>query len=89
VTEPRTTRTAFRGAFVQVEIEDWPELGEWEIVRRHDATAVLPVTPGDSVLLNHPDLHEVKDYEMAWFRLGFGLAFQHLVNAPLIKPGTP
>lgn len=51
MTEPRTTRTAFRGAFVQVEIEDWPELGEWEIVRRHDATAVLPVTPGDSVLL--------------------------------------
>ena len=26
-------------------------LGSWEIVRRHDATAVLPMTPADEVLL--------------------------------------
>ena len=43
--------TAFRGAFVRVDVEDWPEMGEWEIVRRFDATAVLPVTPDDDVVL--------------------------------------
>lgn len=49
--EPRSQRSAYRGAFVRVDVEDWPGLGEWEIVRRFDATAVLPVTPDDEVLL--------------------------------------
>ncbi len=49
--EPLAARTAFQGSFVRVDIEEWPELGPWEIVRRHDATAVLPVTPDDRVVL--------------------------------------
>ncbi len=49
--EPLTARTVFRGSFVRVDLEDWPDLGQWEVVRRHDATAVLPVTPDDRVLL--------------------------------------
>jgi ADP-ribose pyrophosphatase len=51
VPEPLAARTAFQGSFVRVDIEEWPELGPWEIVRRHDATAVLPVTPDDRVVL--------------------------------------
>lgn len=49
--EPLAVRTAFRGSFVRVDVEEWPSLGSWEIVHRHDATAVLPVTPGDDVVL--------------------------------------
>ena len=51
VEEPRSAHTVYRGAFIRVDLEDWPELGEWEVVRRFDATAVLPVTPDDDVLL--------------------------------------
>jgi len=51
VPEPLTARTAFQGAFVRVDVEEWPELGPWEVVRRHDATAVLPLTPDDRVVL--------------------------------------
>ena len=49
--EPRSQRSGYRGAFVRVDVDDWPGLGEWEIVRRFDATAVLPITPDDEVLL--------------------------------------
>ncbi len=49
--EPLSSRTAYRGSFVRVDLEEWPDLGRWEVVRRHDATAVLPVTPDDRVLL--------------------------------------
>ncbi|MGZ8735319.1 MAG: NUDIX hydrolase [Acidimicrobiia bacterium] len=49
--EPLTARTVFQGAFVRVDVEEWPELGPWEVVRRHDATAVLPLTPDDRVVL--------------------------------------
>lgn len=49
--EPLTTRTVFEGSFVRVDLEEWPGLGPWEVVRRHDATAVLPVTPDDHVVL--------------------------------------
>ncbi len=49
--EPLTARTAFQGAFVRVDVEEWPEVGPWEVVRRHDATAVLPLTPDDRVVL--------------------------------------
>lgn len=44
-------RTVFQGSFVRVDVEEWADLGPWEVVRRHDATAVLPVTPGDRVVL--------------------------------------
>lgn len=51
VLEPTATRTVYEGAFVRVDLEDWPGLGPWEIVRRHDAAAVLALTPDDRVLL--------------------------------------
>jgi 8-oxo-dGTP pyrophosphatase MutT (NUDIX family) len=50
--EPIGTRRVFAGAFVAVDVEDWPDLGSWEVVRHPSAAAVLPVTPsGDAVLV--------------------------------------
>jgi len=39
------------GSYLRVDVEEWPGLGSWEVVRRHDAAAVLPVTPDDQVVL--------------------------------------
>jgi ADP-ribose pyrophosphatase len=49
--EPREIRTAYRGRFLSVDVEDWDGVGAWEVVRMPDAAAVLPVTPGGDVLL--------------------------------------
>jgi 8-oxo-dGTP pyrophosphatase MutT (NUDIX family) len=49
--EPTEVRSAYEGAFVTVEVEAWADLGPWEIVRLHDATAVLPLTPDDDVVM--------------------------------------
>jgi ADP-ribose pyrophosphatase len=49
--EPREIRSAYRGRFVSVDIEDWPAVGSWEVVRMPDAAAVLPLTPDGDVLL--------------------------------------
>ena len=49
--EPREIQSAYRGRFVSVDIEDWPGIGPWEVVRMPDAAAVLPLTPDGDVLL--------------------------------------
>ena len=49
--EPLSAHIAYEGHYVRVDVEHWPGLEPWEIVRRHDATAVLPVTPDDHVVL--------------------------------------
>lgn len=49
--EPLSQRTVYQGSYVRVDLEDWPGLGAWEIVRRYDAAAVLAVTPDDRVVL--------------------------------------
>lgn len=49
--EPRATRRLFEGSFVKVDVEEWPGLAPWEVVRMHDASAVLPLLPDDRVLL--------------------------------------
>jgi 8-oxo-dGDP phosphatase len=51
VPEPLASRTVFDGSFVRVDLEEWPGLEPWEVVRRHDATAVLALTPDDRVVL--------------------------------------
>jgi ADP-ribose pyrophosphatase len=48
--EPVGVRTAWRGRFVQIDLEDWPP-HTYEVVRTHDAVAVVPVTPAGEVLL--------------------------------------
>jgi len=49
--EPEAAHGAFRGRYVRVDVEEWPDLGSYEVVRQPDAAAVLPVTPDDQVLL--------------------------------------
>jgi ADP-ribose pyrophosphatase len=51
VPEPRSSHTDYQGSFVRVDVEEWPGLQPWEVVRLHDAAAVLPLLPDDRVLL--------------------------------------
>jgi 8-oxo-dGTP pyrophosphatase MutT (NUDIX family) len=51
MSEPVSARTEYRGTFVRVDVEDWPGLQPWEIVRLHHATGVVPVLPDDRVVL--------------------------------------
>jgi ADP-ribose pyrophosphatase len=53
---------AFDGRFLQVHLEAWPRLGEWEIVRQPGAAAVLPVTPGGEALLVRQFRPAVRDF---------------------------
>ncbi len=50
-TEPTRSRTAFEGAVVRLEIEDWPGRPPHEVIRHPGATAVLPLLPSNDVLL--------------------------------------
>jgi len=49
--EPLEARTVFEGGWIRVDVESWPGLERYEVVREHDAAAVLPVTPSGDVLL--------------------------------------
>ena len=49
--EPLGTRTAFRGHSIKVDVEEWPGLLPYDVVRHPGASAVLPLTPSGEVLL--------------------------------------
>ncbi len=49
--EPLSSARAFDGRYVAVDVEAWPGIGDYEVVRRPGAAAVLPITPADDVLL--------------------------------------
>ncbi|MGH2597130.1 MAG: NUDIX hydrolase [Actinomycetota bacterium] len=49
--EPLGTRTAFQGHAISVDIEDWPGLPPYDVVRHPGAAGVLPLTPEGEVLL--------------------------------------
>ncbi|MFN8232826.1 MAG: NUDIX hydrolase [Actinomycetota bacterium] len=49
--EPTASARAFEGTYVAVDVEDWPGIGPYEVVRRPGAAAVVPITPGGEVLL--------------------------------------
>jgi ADP-ribose pyrophosphatase len=51
VPEPTSSARAFDGRFVAVDVETWPEIGTYEVVRRPGAAGVVPVTPSGDVLL--------------------------------------
>lgn len=48
--DPRSSRRAFDGAFIAVDIEDW-DGSQWELVRHPGAAGVLPLTPTGEVVL--------------------------------------
>ncbi len=49
--EPERSELLFEGRYIRVVEETWPEIGRWEVIRRVDAAAALPVTPEGDVLL--------------------------------------
>ena len=50
--EPASARVAWEGRYLTVEVESWTDVGDYEVVRKHDAAAIVPVTPdGDIVLV--------------------------------------
>ena len=49
--EPASSRDAWVGRYLTVAVETWPGLGDYELVRKQHAAAVVPITPTDDVLL--------------------------------------
>ena len=49
--EPTAARDVWRGDYLSVTVEAWPAIGDYELIRKHDAAAVVPVTPDGDVLL--------------------------------------
>src|SRR5262249_6652671 len=52
VTAPTASRVAWAGDYLRVEVETWPGIGDYEVIHKHDAVAIAPITPeGDVVLV--------------------------------------
>jgi ADP-ribose pyrophosphatase len=51
VAEPTASRIAWTGDYLRVEIETWPGVGDYEVIHKHDAVAIVPVTPDGDVVL--------------------------------------
>jgi len=49
--EPAASRVAFAGRYLTVIVETWPGIGDWEVLRKHGAVAIVPITPDDDVIL--------------------------------------
>lgn len=59
---PDATRTAYRGHFVRVDVEEWPGVGSWEVVVQPGAAAVLPIMADGTVLLVRQLRPAVRDF---------------------------
>jgi ADP-ribose pyrophosphatase len=51
MTEPASARVAWEGRYLTVAVESWPGVGDYEVVRKHDAAAVVPITPAGDIVL--------------------------------------
>ena len=49
--EPTASRVAWAGDYLRVEVETWPGIGDYEVIHKHDAVAIVPVTPDGDVVL--------------------------------------
>ena len=49
--EPTSAREVWSGSYLQVTVEQWPQIGDYELIRKHHAVAVVPVTPDGEVVL--------------------------------------
>lgn len=49
--EPIAAREAWRGRYLTATVETWPDVDEYEVIRKHDAVAVVPLTPSGDVIL--------------------------------------
>lgn len=48
---PLETRTVWSGRYLSVDLERWEDRAEYEVVHKHHAVGVVPLTPSDEVLL--------------------------------------
>jgi ADP-ribose pyrophosphatase len=48
---PIASRTAWSGRYLSVDLERWDDHGEYEVVHKHHAVGIVPLTPDDDVLL--------------------------------------
>jgi 8-oxo-dGDP phosphatase len=52
VPEPESSRDAWSGRYLTITVERWPGLGDYELVRKHHAVGVVPLTDdGDALLV--------------------------------------
>ena len=49
--EPTDARVLFAGRYLSVVSETWPRIGEWEVLRKYPASAIVPLTPNGDVVL--------------------------------------
>jgi ADP-ribose pyrophosphatase len=49
--EPAASRVLFAGRYLSVVSETWPGIGEWEVLRKHSAVAIVPIAPNGDVVL--------------------------------------
>jgi 8-oxo-dGTP pyrophosphatase MutT (NUDIX family) len=51
VPEPAASRVLFAGRYLSVVMETWPGIGEWEVLRKYSAAAIVPITSNGDVVL--------------------------------------
>lgn len=51
MSEPMASRVAWSGRYLTVALETWSDVGEYEVIHKHDSAAVVPVTPDGDVVL--------------------------------------
>jgi ADP-ribose pyrophosphatase len=51
VPEPERSTEVWSGRYLSVHVEHWAGIGDYEVVRKHHAVGIVPVTPGGDVLL--------------------------------------
>ncbi|TMK35999.1 MAG: NUDIX hydrolase [Actinobacteria bacterium] len=49
--EPVASRVVFAGRYLTVVAETWPDIGEWEVLHKRSAVAIVPITPDGQVVL--------------------------------------
>jgi len=49
--EPAASRGLFAGRYLSVVSETWPGIGEWEVLHKYSAVAIVPIAPNDDVIL--------------------------------------
>lgn len=49
--EPAAAHDAWVGNYLTVSVETWPGVGDYELIHKHDAVAVVPVTPSGDIVL--------------------------------------
>lgn len=59
---PLETRTAWAGRYLSVALERWDDHVEYEVVHKHHAVGIVPLTPSDEVLLVRQFRPPVRDW---------------------------